>query len=135
MIPRPAVIHWISPGTDDAAVPHAVAVLDGPRQDVGDRLDPAMRMPREAGQVILRHVIAKVIQEEKRIEVGGIAEAEGAAQVDTGPFDGRLGFDETLDGADGHGGPRGWGSGQPFNAIGMDRPIYFRQNDFTRIAI
>src|SRR5262249_11287059 len=41
-------------GADDAAVSHAVAVLHSSREDVRDRLDPSMRMPREARQVIFR---------------------------------------------------------------------------------
>src|SRR5215471_2022936 len=33
---------------DDALVPHAVAVLHGPSQHIGDGLNPTVRMPREA---------------------------------------------------------------------------------------
>jgi hypothetical protein len=47
-------------------------------------------MPREARQVIIGNVIPKVVEEKKRIKVGRIAEAEGAAQVHTRAFQGRL---------------------------------------------
>jgi hypothetical protein len=38
---------------DDAAVPHAGAVLDRALEDVGDSLDPAMGMPWEACEVVV----------------------------------------------------------------------------------
>ena len=41
-----------------------------------------MRMPREAGQVLIRVVVPEVVEQEKRIEVGGVAEPKGPAQVD-----------------------------------------------------
>ena len=90
-------------GRDGAAVAHAVAVLHGSGEDVRDGLDPAMRMPREARQVVLGNVIAEIVEEEKRIEVGCVAEAERAAQVHARTFQGRLGFDESLNGSKGHG--------------------------------
>ena len=78
-------------GGDGAAVAHAVAVLDGSGEDVRDGLDPAMGMPGKARQVILRNVIAEVVEEEERIEVGGIAEAERAAQMHARAFERWLG--------------------------------------------
>ena len=89
-------------GGDGAAVAHAVAVLDGAGEDVGDGLDAAMRMPGEAGQVVLRDVVAEIVEQEERIEVGGVAETERAAQMDAGAFEGGLGFDQTFDGSNGH---------------------------------
>ena len=75
-----------------------------PGQDVGDRLDAAVRMPREAGQVILRNVVAEVVQQQERIEVGRVAEAERAAQMHARAFEGRLGFDQPLNRSNGHDG-------------------------------
>jgi len=89
-------------GRDGAVIPQAVAVLHGPGQDVGDRLDPAMRVPGEAGQVILGNVIAEVVQEAKRIEVGRIAEAKRPPEVHARAFERRLGLDETLNRSNGH---------------------------------
>ena len=89
-------------GIDGTAVPQAVAVLDGPREDVRDRLDAPVRVPGEAGQVVLRDVIAEVVEQEERVEVRGVPEAERAAKVHARTFAGRLGLDEPLDGPDGH---------------------------------
>ena len=50
-------------GGDHAAVTHAVAVLNLSGQNVCDRLNPAMRMPWKTRQVILRNIIAEVVQQ------------------------------------------------------------------------
>jgi hypothetical protein len=36
-------------------------------------------MPRKAGEIILRPVIAKIVEQQERIGLGGFAEAERAA--------------------------------------------------------
>ena len=79
-------------GGDGAVVAHAVAVLHGSGEDVGDGLDAAVGMPREARQVILRNVVAEVVEEQERVEVGCVAEAERAAQMHARAFEGRLGL-------------------------------------------
>ena len=89
-------------GPDGAAVAHAVAVLDRAGQDVGDGFDAAMRMPREAGEIIVRDVVAKIVEQEEGIEVGGIAEAERAAQMHARAFESGLGLDQAFDGSNGH---------------------------------
>ena len=98
-------------GGDGAAVAHAVAVLDGAGEDVGDGFDAAMRMPGEAGEVIVGNVVAEIVEQEEGIEVGGVAEAERAAEMDARAFDGGFGFDEALDGSNGHDGLQGEESG------------------------
>ena len=60
-------------------VPHAVAVFHGSGEHIGDGLDAAVGMPWETCQIIFRYVIAEVIQQKKWIEVGGVAETEGAS--------------------------------------------------------
>ena len=72
---------------DGAAVAHAVAVLDGAGEDVGDGFDAAVGVPREAGEVVLGDVVAEIVEEEERVEVGGVAEAERAAQVNARAFE------------------------------------------------
>jgi hypothetical protein len=62
-------------------------------------------MPRKAGQIIFGNIIAEVVEEEERVEVRGVAEAERAAQVYAGALHRGLGFDEPLHGSDGHGAP------------------------------
>src|SRR5262245_14280371 len=89
-------------GGDRALVSEAVAVLDGAREDVRDRLDSTVRMPREAGQVVLRPIVAEVIEKEERIEIGSLAKSECAAQVHTRALELRLGLDQTFDGSNGH---------------------------------
>src|SRR5882762_6612224 len=83
-------------GGDGAAIPHAVAVLDGPGEHVGDGLDAAVRMPRKARQIILRNIVTKIVEQEERVKVRGVAEAERAAQVYARTFHRRLGFNEPL---------------------------------------
>ena len=62
-----------------------------------------MGMPGEAGEVVVRIVVAEIVQEQEGIEVAGVAEAEGPPEADSGAFDGGFGLAETLDGTDGHG--------------------------------
>ena len=61
-----------------APVAQAVSMLDGAGEDVGDRLDSAVRMPWKSLQVVCRILIAEVVQQQERIEVLGLAEAKGA---------------------------------------------------------
>src|SRR6267142_194266 len=89
-------------GRNGAVVAHAVAVLHGPRQDVCDGLDSAVGMPREPRQIVLRNVIAEVIEKEKRVEIGCVAKSERATQVHARAFQGWLGFDKSLNGSKGH---------------------------------
>ena len=91
-MPLPAVIHCTSPAPSIAAVAEAVAVLDGAGEHVGDRLDAAVRVPREAGQVVVRVVVAEIVEQQERIELRRVAEAEGAAQLHAGAFHGRRGL-------------------------------------------
>ena len=77
-------------GSEIAAIAQAVAVLDAARQHVSNGLDAAMRMPRKAGPVIVRPVVAEIVEQKERIEFAGIAEAEGAIEFHAGAFDGRL---------------------------------------------
>jgi hypothetical protein len=83
-------------GADGAAIPHAVSVLHGASEDVCDGLDSAMGMPWEPCQIILRNVIAEIVEEEKWIKVGCVAEAERAAQMHAGAFERRFGLNEAF---------------------------------------
>ena len=76
-------------GFEIAAVAEAVAMLDGSGQHISDGLDATMRMPRKARPVIVGPVIAEIVKQQKRIEFGGVAEAEGAIELDAGAFDRR----------------------------------------------
>ena len=72
-------------------------------EHVSDGLDAAVRMPRKAGAILFRPVIAEIVEQQKRIELGGVSKAERAAQVHAGALDGRLGRDDAFHGPDGHG--------------------------------
>ena len=61
-------------------------------KDVSDGFDAAVRMPGEAGEVVGRILVAKVVEQEKWVEFLGFAEAEGALQLDAGALDGGFGF-------------------------------------------
>ena len=87
MMPRPAVIHCTSPAPSAAAVAQAVAVLHGAGQHVGDRLDAAVRMPRESREVVLRAFVAEVVEQQEGIEGLGVPEAEGPPQLHPGALD------------------------------------------------
>jgi hypothetical protein len=65
-------------------------VLDGALQDVRDGLDAAMRVPRKAGQVIGRPLIAEIVEEEERVVLARVAEPERAAELHACAFHGRL---------------------------------------------
>src|SRR5207302_541512 len=71
----------------------AVTVLDGASENVSDCLDPAMWMPRKSGEVVFWIVVAKVIQQQKRIELLRFAEPKSALQLDASALDGGLGLD------------------------------------------
>ena len=85
-----------------AAVAEAVAVVDAARQHIGDRLDAAMGMPGKAGLIVLGPIAAEIVHHQERIEIGRVAEAEGAAQLDARPLHGRNGLADALDGTNGH---------------------------------
>ena len=87
---------------DRALVAHAVGVVHRSGQDIRDGFDPAVRMPGESRQIIGGNVVAEVVEQQERIEIGGVAEPERAAQVYAGSFERRLGLDQTFHGSDRH---------------------------------
>jgi hypothetical protein len=93
-------------GGDRTLVPQAVAMLDGSRQDVRNRFDAAMRMPRKARQVVFGHIVSEIVEQQERIVLGRFAEAEGAAQMHACAFQRGLRGHELLDRTDRHRTPR-----------------------------
>src|SRR6185295_4214868 len=89
-------------GGNDATVAHTVAMLDSAGEDIGDGFDAAMRMPRETVEIVFGNVVAKIVEEEEGVKFVGGAEAEGAAQVDSGAFESGLGLNQLFNGTDGH---------------------------------
>jgi hypothetical protein len=91
-------------GAKRAAIAEAVAVIDGAGQHVGNGLDAAMRMPREPGEVIIRTLVAEIVEQQKWIELVGFPEPKTAVQLDAGTFHGGCGRDNAFNRADRHGG-------------------------------
>src|SRR5439155_5628594 len=60
------------------------------------------RWPRDWSSDVCSSDLAEIVQQQERIEVAGISETEGAAEVDACSFQRRLGFDHTFYGSDGH---------------------------------
>src|SRR5947199_9483196 len=83
-----------------ALVAKAVTMLDGAGENVGDCLDPAMWMPRKSSEIVFWIVVAKVIQQQKRIELLRFSETEGALQLNASALDGGLCLDNLLYGSE-----------------------------------
>src|SRR5207249_4150529 len=73
-------------GADRAAVAHAVAMFDFAGEDIGDRLDAAMRMPRKARQIVFGFLISEIVEEQEWIGLSGIAKAKRAAEMHASAF-------------------------------------------------
>src|SRR5215471_3712049 len=84
-------------GGNRSSIPHTVAMLDGPREHIGYGLNPAVGVPRESCQIVLGNVIAKVVEQQERVEIRCVAEAKGAAQMHSGAFESGFGSAEPLD--------------------------------------
>jgi len=68
-------------------------------------LPSALKMTAPRYQDIKAAEIPEIVHHEERVEVGRVAEAEGAAQLDARPLHGRNGLAYALDGTNGHMGP------------------------------
>jgi hypothetical protein len=53
-------------------------LVDAPRQHIGDGLDAAVWMPWKPRAIILRTIVAEVVEQQEWIELAGITEAESA---------------------------------------------------------
>ena len=77
-------------------------MVDRAGEHVGNRLDAAVRVPREPREVVIGVLVAKIVEQQKRIELGRVAEAERALQPDAGAFERRLGVKHLFDRSNGH---------------------------------
>src|SRR5262249_15666795 len=93
------------PRAEAAAIAEAVAVLDRTGQHVRDRLDPAMRVPREAREAIAGVVVAEVVEQPERIEFRGVGEPERALEPHARALESGFGAEQTFHWAHGHGEP------------------------------
>ena len=74
-----------------AFVAQRVRVIDRAGEHVGDGLDAAVRVPREARLELLRVFVAEVVEQQEGIEGAGVVKPEGAVQVNPGAFQRWLG--------------------------------------------
>jgi hypothetical protein len=81
-------------------VAEAVAVRHGTSEDIGNRLDAPVGMPREAREIVRRTVVPEIVEKEERVELRGVPEPERPPKFDAGAFDGRAGLHDLLDGSD-----------------------------------
>ena len=88
--------------SDYATIPHAVPVLNGPRQHVSHGLDPAMRVPGKSRQIVFGDIVAEVVQEQEGVEFFRVSETEGAAEMYACSFECRLGLNQSLNRSKGH---------------------------------
>ena len=84
------------------AITKTVAVLHGTGEDIGDRFNPAVRMPRKPCQIFVGVVVAEVIEEEKWVVISSVAEPKRPPQLDAGTLESRFGLGNMLDGSDRH---------------------------------
>jgi hypothetical protein len=89
-------------GAELAAIAEAVAVVDFTGEHIGNGFDSAMRMPRKSRHVIGRPLVAKIVEQQERIELIGLAKTECAAQAYTRALHGQLGLTDTLNGTNRH---------------------------------
>jgi hypothetical protein len=89
-------------GAEASVVSETVAMIDRASQDVGNRFDAAMRMPRESRQVIVGVVVPEIVQEQKWIEFRGVPESECASQPYAGAFHRGFGLNDALYGSNRH---------------------------------
>jgi hypothetical protein len=65
-------------GAEIAPVAKTVAVRDGARKHVGNRLDPAVRVPGKAREKVFGVVVPEVVEQQERIELRRVTEPERA---------------------------------------------------------
>ena len=91
-------------GGDRSFVAHAVAVLDFPGENIGNRLNPPVRMPGKPRRVVGWHIVAKIVQQQEGVELRGVPESECAAQMHARSFHRRFGLNEPLHRSNRHAG-------------------------------
>ena len=73
------------------------------RQDIGDRLDPPVRVPGEPGHIVARAVAAEIVEQQEGVRLRRVLEPEGAVQMDARALDMGLRAAGLDHGTDGHG--------------------------------
>jgi hypothetical protein len=71
-------------------ISNAVGIIDTSGGHIADGFDIAMRLPRESGLVIFGNLTPMVIKQQKRVELPGGSEGEGAVKMHSRTFERRL---------------------------------------------
>ena len=71
-------------------------MVDASREHIRDRLNAPVRMPRKSGPIIIGTIVAEIVEQQERIELVRIAEAEGATQLHPRAFHRGCGFNNAL---------------------------------------
>src|ERR1700716_1149139 len=87
-------------GAEAPCVAEAVAMINRAGQHVRDGFNPAVGLPGETLQKILRTLVADVAAQGEWIELPRVAEAKGALELHAGAFEGLFGFEDAFDGPD-----------------------------------
>ena len=77
-------------GSKRAAIAEAVAMRDRAGKHISYCLDAAMGVPRKSGAVVVRTIVAEIIEQQERVELIRLTETEGAVQLHAGTFEGGL---------------------------------------------
>ena len=96
-MPRPAVIHCTRARAQQADIALVVAMAHAAGEHVGHGLEPAMRMVREAADIVGALVGAELVQHQERVEVGQRRLADDARQLNAGAIAGRAAADRGND--------------------------------------
>jgi len=71
-------------GAQGPTIAQAVLVLHFSTKNVGDGLYSTMRVPRKAFEVVLRDIVAEIVEKKKGVKLSGVPEAEGTMEMNTG---------------------------------------------------
>ena len=85
-----------------ASVAETVAMFDGAVENVSDRFDAAMRVPRETADVVIGMIAAEIIEHQKRVKLARIMETKGTVQTNACTFHVRCRTTGFEGGSDGH---------------------------------
>jgi hypothetical protein len=81
------------PHTNYAAVTYAVPMCHRSSQNISNRLDSPMQMPREPGEIVLWNVVAEIVEQEEGIKLLCVSKAKRSAKMHPRTFDSRFRFD------------------------------------------
>ena len=87
---------------DGSVIPHAVAMFDRPGEHIRYRLNATVGMPGKSGKIVFGNIVAKVVQQQKRIKLARVAETKCAPEMNSCSFERGFGFDKPLNRPNGH---------------------------------